>query len=358
MRRAAGPFSVPGVRQLEITGAGTVRWTDVRAPALEGDGEALVRPLAVAMCDLDAGWLAGAIPVEQPFPLGHECVAEVVEVGDGVSSVGPGDVVVVPFQISCGRCQACAVGRTGNCTTVPRGSAYGMRPLGGDWGGALSDLLKVPFADAMLVPLAGGLDPVAVASVADNVPDGYRAVAGPLAHAHGADVLVAGGRARSVGLYAAAAASALGAGRVVYADSNPSRLKCAQAIGAEPLELPTGDDDAPAWPAKLGRFPVTVDASGHHAGLHAALRSTAPDGVCTSVAVYFEPATPLPLLEMYTRGCTLHTGRCHARTLIPEVLALIAAGRLDPALVTSAVVGFDEAESALADPPTKLILVP
>jgi alcohol dehydrogenase len=60
---------------------------------------------------------------------------------------------------------------------------------------------------------------------------------------------------------------------------------------------------------------------------------------------------------MYTRGCTLHTGRCHARALIPEVLALIADGRLDPALVTSAVAGFDDAESALAEPPTKLILV-
>ena len=85
--------------------------------------------------------------------------------------------------------------------------------------------------------------------------------------------------------------------------------------------------------------------------------STAPDGTCTSVAVYFEPVTPVPLLEMYTRGCTLHTGRCHARALIPEVLALIDAGRLDPALVTSAVVGFDEAEAALVDLLTKPILV-
>ena len=167
-----------------------------------------------------------------------------------------------------------------------------------------------------------------------------------------------GGWARSIGLYAAACAQALGAGRVVYADADPGRLERAAALGAEPIEVPAGEDGAPAWPAKLGRFPVTVDASGDHGGLHAALRSTAPDGTCTSVAIYFEPATPVPLLEMYTRGCTLHTGRCHARALIPEVLALIAAGRLDPALVTSAVVGFDDAEAALADPPTKLVLVP
>jgi threonine dehydrogenase-like Zn-dependent dehydrogenase len=345
------------VRQLEITGARAVRWNEVAAPGLQGDGEALVKPLAVAMCDLDAAFLAGVIPVAEPFPLGHECVGEVVEIGDAVRAVAPGDVVVVPFQISCGTCEACAAGHTGNCRTVPRGSAYGMQPLGGAWGGALADVLRVPFADAMLVPLSDGLDPVAVASVSDNVPDGYRAVAGPLAHAPGADVLVAGGSARSIGLYAVACAKALGAGRVVYADADPGRLERAAALGAEPVEVTIGEDGALAWPAKLGRFAVTVDASGDHGGLHTALRSTAPDGICTSVAIYFEPVTPVPLLEMYTRGCTLHTGRCHARALIPEVLALIAAGRLDPALVTSAVVGFDAAEAALAEPPTKLILV-
>ncbi len=345
------------MRQLEITGARAVRWNEVAAPGLHGDGEALVKPLAVAMCDLDAAFLAGVIPVAEPFPLGHECVAEVVEIGDAVRAVAPGDVVVVPFQISCGTCEACAAGHTGNCRTVPRGSAYGMQPLGGAWGGALADVLRVPFADAMLVPLSDGLDPVAVASVADNVPDGYRAVAEPLARVPGADVLVAGGWARSIGLYAVACAKALGAGRVVYADADAGRLERAAALGAEPVEVTIGEDGALAWPAKLGRFAVTVDASGDHGGLHTALRSTAPDGICTSVAIYFEPVTPVPLLEMYTRGCTLHTGRCHARALIPEVLALIAAGRLDPALVTSAVAGFDEAEAALAEPPTKLILV-
>ncbi|HEY3190829.1 MAG TPA: alcohol dehydrogenase catalytic domain-containing protein [Solirubrobacteraceae bacterium] len=346
------------MRQLEITGARSVEWRDAPPPALEDDGQALVRPLAVALCDLDAAFLSGQLPVAESFALGHECVAEVVEIGDAVRGVVPGDVVVVPFQISCGTCAACAAGHTGSCTTVPRGSAYGMKPLGGDWGGALADVLRVPFADAMLVALPDGVDPVAVASVADNVPDGYRAVAAPLAAAPGSEVLIAGGAARSVGLYAAACAVALGAGRVVYADSDPARLERAAALGAEPLEVAVGDDGVRAWPAKLGRFAITVDATGEHAGLHAAIRSTAADGTCTSVAIYFEADTPLPLLEMYTRGCTLHTGRVHARALIPDVLALVTAGRLDPGIVTSAVVGFDDAPAALADPPTKLVLVP
>jgi alcohol dehydrogenase len=338
------------MRQLEITGPRTVQWREAAAPALQGDGEALVRPLAVALCDLDAVFLSGAIPIAEPFPFGHECVAEVLEVGDAVTTVVPGDRVVVPFQISCGTCAACVAGRTASCRTVPRGSAYGMRPLGGDWGGALSDVLRVPYADAMLVALPEGAEPAQLASVADNVADGYRAVAGPLQAAPGEEVLIVGGWARSIGLYAAACALALGASRVVYADTDDGRLERAAALGAEPFGVTE-------WPKKLGRFPITVDASGDHAGLHAALRSTAPDGTCTSVAIYFEPETPVPLLELYTRGCTLHTGRVHARAVIPEVLALVAAGRLDPALVTSAVVGFDDAPAALAEPPTKLILV-
>ncbi|HEX8053631.1 MAG TPA: alcohol dehydrogenase catalytic domain-containing protein, partial [Thermoleophilaceae bacterium] len=211
------------MRQLEITGVRSVEWREAPEPALGGDGEAIVRPLAVALCDLDSAFLTGAVPVGDGFPFGHECVAEVVEVGDGVESVRPGDVVVVPFQISCGACEACEAGHTGSCRTVPRGSAYGMKPLGGDWGGALADRLRVPFADAMLVPLPDGLEPAAVASVADNVPDGFRTVAAPLAATPGAEVLVVGGFARSVGLYATAAAVALGASRVVYADTDEGR---------------------------------------------------------------------------------------------------------------------------------------
>ena len=63
------------------------------------------------------------------------------------------------------------------------------------------------------------------------------------------------------------------------------------------------------------------------------------------------------MLEMYTRGCTLHTSRVHARATIPRVLELVAGGQLEPQRVTSAVVGFGDAEEALRDPPTKLVLV-
>jgi alcohol dehydrogenase len=338
------------MRRLMLEGPGKVSWEDVDPPALDGDEAALVRPLAVATCDLDVGVLRGAYPAPgAPYPLGHEGVAEVVEVGEAVRTVGPGDRVVVPFQISCGRCDPCRGGRTGNCAAHPPLSTYGLGAMGGHrWGGLLADLAAVPHADAMLVPVPAGLDPVAIASASDNIPDGWRTVGPQLEATPGADVLVMGGPVgpHSIGLYAAGLAVALGAGRVVYHDQDPARLALAAALGAEV-------EDGPP-PRKVGAFPITVNASGTEDGLRCALNSTAFDGVCTNVSVYLDDPR-LPLLAMYSRCCTLHTGRVHARPAIPAVLDLVGRG-FDPGLVTSAVVGWDEAARALADPPLKLVV--
>lgn len=90
------------------------------------------------------------------------------------------------------------------------------------------------------------------------------------------------------------------------------------------------------------------------AGPDAALVRPVAIGTCTSPSVYLtDPA--LPLFSMYTRGCTLHTGRAHARPSIPLVLDLVGAG-FNPALVTSAVVPRSAATDALAHPPMKLVI--
>ncbi len=97
-----------------------------------------------------------------------------------------------------------------------------------------------------------------------------------------------------------------------------------------------------------------MDATGSEDGLRCAINSTAPDGICTSVSVYLsDPA--LPLLAMYSRCCTFHTGRAHVRPAIPAVLDLVAAG-FDPSVVTSTVAPWDEAADALTDPPLKLVI--
>src|SRR4030095_2664110 len=102
------------MEQLTLGEQGKIEWQDVPAPCIEGPGEALVRPLAVTRCDIDLPYVTGLLPPPRPFALGHECVGEVVAVGDGVTSFHAGARVIVPFQISCGRCARCLRGHTGS----------------------------------------------------------------------------------------------------------------------------------------------------------------------------------------------------------------------------------------------------
>jgi alcohol dehydrogenase len=333
------------MRSLVLEDARRLAWQEVPEPERQHEREAVVRPLAVATCDLDQPMIFGQTPFEFPIHLGHECVAEVVE---GPEGFAPGDRVVIPFQISCGTCEPCRRGLTGNCATVPPLSMYGFGALGGEWGGMLSDLALVPYAEAMLVTLSEGVDPAVVASAADNIADGWRTVAPALAELPAADVLVvSGGGGRSIPLYAVDAALALGAASVTYVDTEAGRLDVAQELGARVVDGPPEQS--------LGRFPVTVDGTATSKGLVQTLRLTDWGGRCTSIG-QLEPTAPLPLFELYTRGVHLHIGRAMARPVIPAILDLVAAGRLRPELVTSSTVAWEEAPEALLEPTTKLVM--
>jgi threonine dehydrogenase-like Zn-dependent dehydrogenase len=329
------------VQQLNFIEAGKLEWREAPEPRLEADREAILEPLAVATCDLDSVIVRGAVPLEGPFPFGHEGVGRVVEVGNSVHSVVPGDLVSIPFQISCGSCEQCKRGRSAHCQAVPRLSMYGLGALsGGEFGGFLSDRVRVPFADHMLVGVPSGVAPESVASLSDNIVDAWRAVGPQLEQEPRAEVLIISAE-NSISLYAAGIAHALGAGRVDFVGGGPRQHEIAERLGASVIE---GD-----VPDRLGPYPITVEASNSHAGLACALRSTGPDGVCTSVGIFFEPTTPVPLFEMYTHGIHFLTGRVHAREAMAPALALIEQGLLHPEIVTSQVVSWDDAGEALGD---------
>jgi alcohol dehydrogenase len=201
----------------------------------------------------------------------------------------------------------------------------------------------------MLLPAPDGR-PSALCALPDNACDAYRAVGPQLAEHPGAEVLIVGGAAASIGLYAVTCARTLGSARVRYVDSDEERCATAAALGAE-VERRQGP-----WPRRYDRAPITVEASGELDGLSAALRSTDDYGFCTAVAIHFAPAVPLPLLEMYTHGITFHLSRADSRRLLPVVLELFAEGRFDPLAVPTAIVPWDRADEAWLEPATKLVL--
>ncbi|HWY17453.1 MAG TPA: alcohol dehydrogenase catalytic domain-containing protein [Solirubrobacteraceae bacterium] len=338
----------PRMRALLAAPGAKLSWREVAAPPPPAPLGAVVHPIAASTCDMDCPVVHGATQILLPLHLGHECVAEVLSVGERVQSVRPGDRVIVPFEINCGACEPCRSGHTASCTSVPPVSMYGFGLAAGHWGGAFSDELAVPYADAMLVALPDGIDPVAAASVADNVCDAYRHI-GPhlpalLAQDPEAEVLIfAAHRPSSLftpscPLYTGMIALAMGARNVVFADSRPWVRAHAERLGMRALH-----------PRALRRrppFPLVADVSVD--GLPRALAAAAPDGVCSSSGGLHRSAQ-IPMLQMYIRNATLHIGRAHVRALMPAVLDLMARGDLHPEQITTTVAALDDAPRVLRE---------
>jgi threonine dehydrogenase-like Zn-dependent dehydrogenase len=340
------------VRHLVFADKGRVEWREADDPGPPDGHSAVVRPLAVARCDFDVPAATGGI-FPGPYPVGHETVAEVIAVGGDVSRWQAGDRVLVPFQVSCGSCRACLEERYGGCRTyrAPAGAVFGFGSSGGGFGGAVADLMAVPAADHMLVAAPAGVTAAILCTLPDNVVDAYRTVGPQLAAYPGADVLVVGGGAPSIGLYAVSFAAALGARDVRYVDSDAERCAVAQALGAEATH------HGGPWPHRFPKALVTVDNSGGDASaLATTLRSTDDYGICTSVAIYFAPSTPVPLLDMYTRGITFQTSRADSRRYLSVVTGLVANDSFKPASVPTTVVPWDEAADAWLKPAIKLVL--
>lgn len=369
------------MRELNLFGVGDLRWVDRPDPVLTSAHDAIVRPFVVSRCDGDAlpihrhvsrgmqlglraglidpavAHICGPVPFAGPFPIGHECVAEVLEVGAGVREVRAGDVVIVPWSVSCGQCSACQRGLTSKCVTTRRTpdgerplAAYGFGPASGPFGGMVSDLLRVPFADAMLVPVPAGVDPLRVAAASDNLSDGWRTVAPLLRQRPDATVLVIGGGGQSIGLYAAGIAVAMGAPRVDYVDSSAGRLAIAESLGATVAERGRRST------SPVGAYDIVVEASSSTAGLRAAVRSTAPGGTCTATGYYVGMSTGVPVMHMYATDVTLRVGVSHPRAVLPELLDWIATSGFEAERVTTELADFEDAHAAYARRATKLVL--
>jgi alcohol dehydrogenase len=327
-----------------------VEWCEVAEPEIQEPTDALVRPITVARCEIDPFLVLAGPTRANRFALGHEAVTEVVAIGNDVRAIKVGALALPAFQVSCGSCAQCRNGKTANCGSYPILSDYGMEPLSGvEYGGMLSDLVRVPHANTMLIPLPPGLEPVSCASVPDNVLDGYRAVAPHVARQPGANVLIACHGLPSIGLYAAHAAVEMGAGTVTVASADDAALALAPSLGAKPLRV----DFAERPPAKWG---IVVDCGVDPAGFQWALRATEPEGLLQCVSSYLDETVPVPLRRLYTLGIELHIGRAHSAALLPEVVALVAEGRLRPELVTTSVIGWEEAPHRYLEPTVKLIV--
>lgn len=324
------------MRTLMFVSPGQLRFDEVDDPAIVAATDALVRPVAATTCDLDHHVIADKTPFSGlgPFPLGHECVGTVVEVGPECTDVGVGDIVGVAWHIACGACAHCRLGHPARCAR--HGDAqYGL-PVNGAWGGTFSELIRVPFADYNLAPLPAGIDPVHLASIGDNLALGWETVMPTVAGITDPRIAVFGGTG-SIGLYCVDVAVHCARARTVYYDDDPSRMAVAEQLGAEVCDV-NGKREKD--------FHLAVDASADPERLREALLSVIPEGHVNSVGIYFQYVA-LPMLQLYLRGVHFHNGKGHARPNMTPTLDAVAAGTLHPELVTSGVYGWDDIPAVL-----------
>src|ERR671911_888460 len=110
---------------------------------------AILKVVSTNICGSDQHMVRGRTTAPRDLVLGHEITGEVVETGPDVEFIKVGDIVSVPFNISCGRCRNCKEGKTGICLNVNPdrpGSAYGYVDMGG-WVGGQAEYVLVPYAD-------------------------------------------------------------------------------------------------------------------------------------------------------------------------------------------------------------------
>jgi alcohol dehydrogenase len=373
------------MQELNFIRSGRLEWRERPEPVLVEMTDALVRPFVASRCDgdvlpihrpvsramqvgLKAGLIdpvvasiVGPVPFQGPFGIGHECIAQVTAVGDAVADLAVGDVVVVPWAVSCGTCRECRLGLTAKCSTTSADSpgrtlaAFGFGPATGAWGGMVADSLRVPFADHMLVRVPDGVDPLRVAAASDNLADAWRSVVPPLRTRAGGKVLVIGGGGQSIGLYAAGLAVAHGASVVDYVDDRASRLEVAASFGARVHKIDKSRRRS-ILAVLPERYDVVVEASSTGTGLRAAVRALRPGGVCTGTGYYLAPGTKVPVMDMYATSATLEIGVSHVRPVLPELLDFVAGSGFPAERVTSLLADWNDAPEAYAAHTTKLVL--
>jgi glutathione-independent formaldehyde dehydrogenase len=267
----------------------------------------ILRTVATNICGSDQHMVRGRTTAPEQLVLGHEITGEVVEKGPGVEFLEVGDLVSVPFNISCGRCRNCKEGRTGICLNVNPdrpGSAYGYVDMGG-WVGGQAEYVLVPYADWNCLRFPDrdqALEKIRdLAMLSDIFPTGYHGcvTAGVTT---GSTVYVAG--AGPVGLAAATAALLLGAAVVIVGDLNEQRLAQARSFGCETVDVSQGDPKDQIEQI-LGEPEVDcgVDAVGFEAHGHGAdAQQEAPATVLNSLMDLTRAGGALGIPGLYVTG--------------------------------------------------------
>jgi threonine dehydrogenase-like Zn-dependent dehydrogenase len=361
------------MRAVTWHGRRDVRVEEVPDASVQEPTDAVVRLTSTGLCGSDLHLYEVLGPfMDQGDVLGHEPMGIVEEVGSAVTSVAPGDRVVMPFQISCGTCYFCRQGLQTQCETTQvrekgMGAAlYGYTELYGAVPGAQAELLRVPFADYNPIKVPEGPPDDRFVYLSDVLPTAWQAVAYADVPEDGT-VLVLG--AGPIGDMSVRIARHLGR-RVIAADLVPERLERVGQRGAETIDLNEHAKDvgdvvrdltdgrgadsvidavgmeahgAPVAKAAQSMAGLLPDALAKPfmqkagvdrlAAVYTAIDAVRRGGTISLIGVYGGAADPMPMLTLFDKQVQLRMGQANVRRWVDDILPLL--GDDDPLGVDS-----------------------
>ncbi|HSI93962.1 MAG TPA: zinc-dependent alcohol dehydrogenase [Jiangellaceae bacterium] len=344
-------------------GVGDVRVEDVPDPVIQEPTDAIIRVTSTAICGSDLHLYSTlGMYLDEGDVLGHEAMGIVEDVGAEVAHIAPGDRVVIPFNISCGRCFMCERDLYAQCETTQvtehgKGAAlFGYTKLYGSVPGGQADRIRVPQAHFGPITVPDEHPDERFLYLSDILPTAWQAVADADIPAGGSVAVFGLG---PVGQFAARIALRGPARTVIGIEPVPERIAMAQRWGVRTID-PTDADDVPAALRELtaGRGPdAVIDAVGMEAHgapvaamlqratgflpdpvaerltetvgvdrmrvLHEAIDAVRRGGTVSVVGVYGGAVDPMPMMQMFDKGITIRMGQAHVRRWTAEIMPLL-----------------------------------
>lgn len=346
-----------------------VRIDDKPKPSIEQPEDIILKVTSTAICGSDLHLYHGNVKGMEPGQtLGHEFAGVVEDTGSAVEEVKTGDRVVIPFNISCGRCWFCRHQLWSQCDrSNPNGevgAVFGYGQNMGGYDGGQAEYVRVPYANTIPLKIPDNLEEEQALFLTDVFCTGYFGA--DMANVQpGDDVAIFG--AGPVGYFAAISSLLRGAARAFVVDHWPARLDKAAKAGAEPINFDQEDPVERIKKETKGRGAICIDAVGYEAvGHHRHDASSNPAYIpqdslqvinwiaqaarkfsTVSVpGVYLTEFVNFPFGQFFQRELQIKVGQCPVKMYNEQLLHLIEVGRIDPTQLISHRMKLEEAPKA------------